>query len=383
MTNQSQRLVSRNARKRKILFLTLPVMEARAGRAFPVAFTAGLAVLFAGGILLAVRIRGELKSHITGLSIKQAMDSLASAVLFYQKNGYIIMQNNKMQELMLQSAGRVFYNGKLFLETAVIPNAEHTGLDSYLYRIGDRNESVWLFTVRELIAGGKTVTRLTAADVTEQDSIITVLRRKQTVLKDRQEQLWAFVNNIEEICRTEELLRIKNELHDAHNTKLATLLQYLHYGELPAGESFDDLRESVLRGMKEPETVPASEETLNVLIEHYGRKGVNLRKTGSLPPEQDIAFAFIQIFREAVANAVIHGYANEVTTEITYDDDTVTMSVTDNGAASPKAIKEGGGVTNMRRQIEKLGGTLEISVVPRFTITATVPVASVSVKSGA
>jgi len=74
-----------------------------------------------------------LRTSVSGLSVKQAMDSLDTAVVFYRKNGHILLQNDKMQELMQQTAGQVYFNGKLFFETVVIPNAEHSGENSYCY----------------------------------------------------------------------------------------------------------------------------------------------------------------------------------------------------------------------------------------------------------
>ncbi|MCL1974816.1 MAG: hypothetical protein FWG61_01480, partial [Firmicutes bacterium] len=81
-------------------FLTLPFMETWTGSFFPVVFSSALAILLVSGVWHTVKIRGELATSISGLSIKEAMDSLDTAILFYKKNGHILMLNGKMQELM-------------------------------------------------------------------------------------------------------------------------------------------------------------------------------------------------------------------------------------------------------------------------------------------
>ena len=49
------------------------------------------------------------------------------------------------------------------------------------------------------------------------------------------------------------------------------------------------------------------------------------------------------------------------------------MTVTDNGIPPVGPIREGGGITEMRRRIQRLGGTMELYTVPRFSIQIFVP----------
>jgi len=352
-------------------FLTLPVIEMWTGRVFPVCFTAALLTLLFGGMWVTAITRKELISSISRLSVKQAMDSLDTAVLFYKKNGHILMQNNKMQELMLWTAGRAIYNCKLYLETTVIPNSEQIADDSYLYHVVD---SVWQFTIKEIRLGKMPITQITADDVTEQYRENLLLQKKHLELNAHQAQLNVFARNIEENCRSENLLRIKTELHDAHNTKLTALLQYLRYGELPEGETFDEIRKSVLRGTENPKAMAASPSyMIETIVNHYGRIGVKIHIRGELPLDRDIALAFVQIFQEATVNSIAHGYANEIYAEISHNDKNFVMRITDNSTLSEKEIKEGGGIASMRRQTEKLSGCLTVGYMPGFTLSASVP----------
>ena len=377
-------------------FLTLPVMESWAGRAFPAAFAAALLLLLFSGVWIMMKIRRELQTDVSGLSVMEAMDSLDTAIMFYHKSGHILLMNRKMQELMIKTAGRVVYNGRLYLETVVIPNSESTGKDSYLYRVGyysntlpqngaktphapvgslptlhtpHSNDGEWLFTIMEKKIGGRLVAQLTATDITEQNRVNLILREKQTELESQQDKLKSFLENIEENSRTGELLRIKTELHAEQNEKLAVLLQYLRYGQTRNGESPAIAGASILRGAKKMETASAQPEVLlDAIATQYESIGVKIIVTGELPFERDIAAALVQILREAAANAVMHGVASEIHAEIATDVNEISMRVTDNSGLPPKELREGSGIAGMRSCAEKLGGSLEISTVPRFTV---------------
>jgi len=274
---------------------------------------------------------------------------------------------------MLKTSGRVFFNGRLYFETAVVPNSESYDADFYLYNLP---EGAWLFTVKEIILGRKTVTRLTAADVTEQNRINRELQGKYRELEAQQIKLKNFVSNIEEISRSEELLRIKTEAHDAQNKKLTILLRYLRHGGSPDIETFSTLSESLLNSINKPEETPENPQSeLDILVNIYERAGIDIRLTGDLPHDRNISAAMVYVLREAAANAVIHGYADKIYAwiMIMYNDGKCVMRVTDNSNQILVKIKEGGGIAGMRRRLEKLGGKLYIETSPRFTLTAAVP----------
>ena len=374
-------------------FLTLPFMETWTGSAFPAAFSTALAILLVGSIWLIVKIRRELSTSISGLSVKQAMDSLGAAIIFYRKNGRILMQNNKMQELMLHTSGRVFYNGRVYLEA--IRNDELGMRNEFFVRIADADtphssihtpnssfltpnsrESVWLFTVCDIQADRRTVTRITATDVTEQDNAALILKDRNDELEARRQRLKTLVENIEETCRSEELLRVKTEIHNAQNQKLIMLLQYLRYGELPDSTSFESLKDSILHDTyAKVDTTADPRVMLNIIISQHESMGIKIHINGNLPLENDIALVFVQIVQEAAANSVKHGYASEVHVRIMDNDDNYTMHINDNGTRIMTNTKEGSGIAGMRRQLAKVDGMLSIASTPGFTLTAVVPAA--------
>ena len=355
--------------------LTLPIVETWTGGAFPVFFTAALLLLLAGGVNLTVKIRGELTTNISGLSIKQAMDSLNTAVLFYRENGRILIQNNKMRELMIKTAGHVIDNGGLYLEKVVVPGAEHNDANSYLIRVED---SAWLFSVGKILIRGRPVTRLTANDVTGLDNGNMLLQEKNSELKEQEKQLRDFVGNIEEISRSEELLHIKAETHDSIGQKLTLLLRYLHQGNLPEENSLLSILEDLRVDLQKIGTMPDDPQAeLDALIDSYGSVDVSIDISGQLPRgnspgDKSLSSVLVKVLREAAANAVIHGRADRIYVNISADKQSTVMQVTDNSPLPPKEIIEGGGIAGMKQRLAKIGGTLHIAPSPRFTLTATV-----------
>ena len=49
------------------------------------------------------------------------------------------------------------------------------------------------------------------------------------------------------------------------------------------------------------------------------------------------------------------------------------MVITDNGQTTEKDVKEGGGLSGIRKRVEQYGGTLRISAESKFSIIVKIP----------
>ena len=65
--------------------------------------------------------------------------------------------------------------------------------------------------------------------------------------------------------------------------------------------------------------------------------------------------------REAVTNAVRHGQAATLSVDVARDDYWVVVTVTDDGTGISEGTKSSGGLSNLRRRAEHLGGTMTIT----------------------
>ena len=118
--------------------------------------------------------------------------------------------------------------------------------------------------------------------------------------------------------------------------------------------------------------MPSPVHRLELLRETFQGMDVAVEFQGVLPENAQIADCFAEIAVECVTNAVRHGYATHIQFHF-FQNDCWRMTVTDNGLPPTKPIREGGGISWMRRQIQQLGGVLELHTVPRFRIEISVP----------
>jgi signal transduction histidine kinase len=74
---------------------------------------------------------------------------------------------------------------------------------------------------------------------------------------------------------------------------------------------------------------------------------------------------FYLIFKEAINNILRHANASKVVLTIRKEGRVLAMSIVDDGEGfHPEQVREGNGVTNMRRRAESLNGELVISSSP-------------------
>ena len=59
--------------------------------------------------------------------------------------------------------------------------------------------------------------------------------------------------------------------------------------------------------------------------------------------------------------------------DIRHEDGHVTAVITNNGTPPAGEIKEGGGLSSLRRRIRSAGGTMAIQSLPAFALTVTLP----------
>ena len=110
------------------------------------------------------------------------------------------------------------------------------------------------------------------------------------------------------------------------------------------------------------------EVDLNVELAH-GQGRAPTRHT------EEVEAAIYRIVQEALTNAAKHGSATKARVEVTEDESTVHIVVSDDGAGfDPGAATAGFGLLGMRERVELLGGTIEIESAPGSGTTVNVSV---------
>ena len=103
------------------------------------------------------------------------------------------------------------------------------------------------------------------------------------------------------------------------------------------------------------------------------RMKISFLQTGELPKQERVAYLLTCAVRECVTNAVRYAEATQLYVSFGERETEAYVTVTNNGRIPEKEIVEGGGLSTLRRRIERAGGTMVIRSSPRFELTVTVP----------
>ena len=375
--------------------LTLPVFEQMTGASFAYVYLAAVSYWLVRGIRCCALYYGEIRAGLSALSIKNAIDSMHTAVMFCEEDGFVLLSNTQMQTVMVAITGKAHRNGRHFYGLLTLGKikagckmAWFEGQSLCLLPDG----SAWKFDVTELSIGRKNYFQLTAADISDIWNLTASLEPRRGELALRREQLNETIENLHTVVREIETQRAKMRAHDILGERLTILLSAIRCRQDLNYPLLKSLSQSLIDELKAAQSAPSPSDELNSIIRAFGAVGVDVQVNGNIPeggskgqciPEGGVkGQCIVEIVREAVANAVRHGFASQVYVKIvkgaaksaaeedaSADADTVYMRITDNGYPPSGMITEGGGISGMRKKAELLGGTVAVAISPQFTLT--------------
>ena len=351
----------------------LPMAETIAGAAYPFLFLGSVLFFLLRSAHVCLLRRRELQTQISSVSVKEAIDTLNTGLLFFRPEGEILLYNRRMDALA-QQMGQPLQNGRTFrqlLEQGPLPDGcvrEVLG-GQQVFRLPDA--SVWSLSFYDIPMGHRTWILLTADDVTQRWDAVTLLARQNRALEKRGQELRHTIEHLQVICEAEEIARSKGRVHDLLGQRISLLLRALRDNQQPDEALLLDFVRTLPTALREDHT-PSPTRRLEMLQETFQGMEVSVEIRGTLPEDETVADSFAEIAVECVTNAVRHGYATRIQFHF-FQNDCWRMTVTDNGIPPAGPIREGGGIGGMRRRIHHLGGTLGLYTVPRFRIEISVP----------
>lgn len=356
--------------------LTFPIIEQQTGGAFAYLYIAAVLYWFARSITVNLMRYQDIRTHLSSLSIKNAIDTLRTGVMFCEQNGFGLLTNTQMQKQMLAVCGQVQRNGRKFhaliSSGEINPDCKKTELEGQTVILLP-DSSAWIFTLAELPIGGKTYVQLTATDISERWALTAELQAQSDDLSHRQVELNEAINNLYAYTREKETQRAKTRTHDLMSERIALFQQSILQEQAPDQALLRALSQGLLAELKATESGLLPSEELEITKKTYAAIGVEILLDGNLPEDNEKARLTADIIRESVNNAVRHGFATQVNVQITALGSGFHVVITDNGRSATGAIQEGSGITGMRRRLMKWGGELTVSSAPRFTLAVTIP----------
>ena len=307
--------------------------------------------------------------HMGFNAIKESFDRLPTAVCFFDREGSIVLCNRQMYQLSrylldsdMQYLGEVEEALSDLPKGIVrIPEVENT------YRFPDK--TVWRFEKTEVADRyGTNYIQLTAADVTELQRALVQLTDDNRKLEEDSEKLKQLSDNVGALAREKELLAAKSSMHDNLAACITLTKQYI------TGE-FDGIDADVV--CREWEKVITFRDAIGLsakekLLDNAKTGGVSVRIRGEEPTDGGAELMYIAM-QVCLNNAIQYAKATEIYANIWENEDSYTVMIRNNGKPPEKKITEGGGLTNLRRRIEKSGGKMTVQSLPEFSLVIDIP----------
>ena len=301
--------------------------------------------------------------------IKESFDQLPTATCFFDSTGGVVLCNRRMYELsqyLLHSSIQYLAEAEQALASppdGVVPiaHAENT------YQFPD--QTIWKFEKRIVTDRYKeTYTQLTAADVTQLHEALTQFAIDNHKLAQDAEKLKELSKTVEAVAREKEALAAKSAMHDSLASCITVTKQFL------AGDLDRISAEVVLREWEKSIAFRDSvlEPAKDSLYHAAKSSGVTIRITGKIP-DGDMSELIYTAMQVCLTNAVQYAKATELAACISENDDNVTVMIRNNGKQPEQPVREGGGLTNLRRRIEAVGGTMRIQSLPEFILCIEIP----------
>ena len=303
--------------------------------------------------LIYMYFRYYKKETITDFSIKKVTDECEVGILVL-KGKKVKLINNKMYEIL----------NKLNIKKDYVTNIIKQSIDqldkNYCVKVEDKYY-VFVINNNEIIT----------FDITKEYELHQKLNDQNRKIKENNKQILLSIDNIEELEREKNLLKLKNKYHDILGQNLSILQQYLNRKNI-SQENFEEIKFMIQKMFIDIEDTEDTNTNLENLIKIHKKNGTDIVINGKLPQNKEVAKVFFEIIREATTNAIRHAGSSKVFVNIKETLEETYMIITNNGKKSNEFITENQGIKDMRRKIEKLGGMFYISTLPEFSVNISI-----------
>ncbi len=312
-----------------------------------------------------------IRNGISAFSVKESVDKLKTGICFSYENGMIKLINHRMDELSRIITGKEMTNALDFINSLrsreCQPGTEVLNSDDdIMLRLPDY--TVWRFSVKRI---GK-MYEITAADTTDLYRVSEDLRLSNSELREMNERLLKYGENVDELTKSRERLETKYRIHaELGNALLATRL-YLQNNDGNSDEIINIWKRNItVLGVKNTEDTEYN--AINGLIEAAKAVGIRVIISGEMPEKEQVKKLFTEATAEALTNAVKHADAKLFSISFTSDLFSFTASFSNDGKKADKSYCEGGGLSALRKKTENLGGRMTVKTENDFTLIITVP----------
>ena len=305
--------------------------------------------------------------------IKESFDNLPIGICFFDSRGLIRLINKQML-----SIGCVLLDGGFQtlweLRAALLSPPDCVSVldeKNTLFRFPG---NVILRYEEKQITDGRNnrFTQATFSDVSELASRQKELKEENERLENANRRAKQLYDNMAGIVREEEILSMKMRVHDdIGHSILSARKALLSDASIEEIRSSASIWERSIELLYHANNMPDETDDLEYAKERAAALGVSVITGGDFPTDRAARRIFTLAVRECVTNCVRHAGGNKVFAFSSVEDGNHILKITNNGAPPEGEVIEGGGLSALRRRIEKSGGTMEIKSFPFFELCVT------------
>lgn len=319
---------------------------------------------------LAGRIK---KKHALRWAVKEALDTLPSAVCYFTAAGNVKLCNTAMCDLIR----KITQNDLQTLDElneALDSCNQNTGVirEGNLFLFPDGH--AWQYSVDKVTAAdGRIYTEAVLSDVTELYEKRQKLQRQSRELKKMYRELKILSANVLEMTREEEILNLKSRLHDQMNMGVAAIRQILRQNTTSEenAAAIAQFRRAI-QVLQEENAYP--QDDIAEFIRDAEVSGIRVEITGDFPEEKEVLHLLLPVLREACVNAARHADASVLYITAERKSNAMRLLLTNDGRQPQQEVIPRGGLVDLGRMLAEAGGKIEIQSQPQFLLTVTLPI---------
>ncbi len=319
-----------------------------------------------------MNLRFLLRS-ISNPAVKESLDDLPAGICCYWPGGLVKLKNSAMEQLSFALFDVSLLDGAAFWEKL----SAGQGNGEYLRRgetptVRLDGGSVHAFSRSTITFEGRELYEIIASDLSEEyarNAELVEIRAQVAAMVARQREL---NHTIDRMVIEREVLAAKTHIHDDLSR---ALIQTQRYFSDPGGVDADALRalwleSAYLLGNDAPDYWRGG---YDYAFETAREFGIEIALTGELPRGETAERLLSAAMIACLSNAFRHAGAATLTVALSKTADAYRAVFTNDGTPPARPIRETGGLADLRRQIERAGGTMDVQSVPRFALTLTIP----------
>ena len=318
------------------------------------------------------------KNGITIFSIKESMDQLPMGLCVSHTNGVILLANRSMDALCHQIVGRDLQDAESFWEILAGDEQLHDG--ERLFVKGEQllrfqDGTVWSFHRDTITIEGMPIVQITVADITKLYRLTEKLRIQNEALDEMNTRLRRYGENVDELARKQEWLDTKVRIHGEFGQALLATRRFLAQPDAAKADSgalLSQWSKNIVVLRQSPGS-NGGEYTLEELYEAAESVGIRITLDGQFPDSRKEKRLLVSAAAEALTNAVKHAGATKLFIRMEETEREYIAGFTNDGRKPSGPITEGGGLGSLRRQIERVGGTMQTAITSGFALIVKLP----------